>query len=197
MPPVETTNKAVFLDRDGVLSRSDVRGGKPYAPTRIEDFEILPDAADALRDLKQDGYTLIVVTNQPDVGNGLVDRAVVERMNARLTGALPIDSVKACYHGQAEGCACRKPKPGMLLDAADEFGIDLAASFMVGDRWSDIDAGRAAGCRTVFIDRGYGERRPDAPDFTANSLTAAAGLILAQAAEPAGDTKGHRHAERH
>ncbi|MCF3627993.1 HAD family hydrolase [Thalassospiraceae bacterium LMO-SO8] len=177
MPPVETTNKAVFLDRDGVLSRSDVRGGKPYAPARLEDFEMLPDAPGALRNLKQDGYTLIVVTNQPDVGNGLVDRAVVERMNARLTGALPIDSVKVCYHGQAEGCACRKPKPGMLLDAADELGIDLAASFMVGDRWSDIDAGRAAGCRTVFIDRGYGERRPETQDFTAASMGEAADLI--------------------
>lgn len=181
MAPDEPLSKAVFLDRDGVLSRSDVRDGKPYAPTRFEDFDILPDAAGALGALKKDRFLLIVVTNQPDVGNGHVDHAVVEDMNARLARDLPIDAVKVCYHGQADGCDCRKPKPGMILNAAKEFDIDLAASFMVGDRWSDIDAGRAAGCRTVFIDRGYGERRPVTQDFTAASMGEAADLIRAAA----------------
>lgn len=177
MASEELPRKAVFLDRDGVLSRSDVRDGKPYAPTRLEDFDILPDVPDALHALKQERFLLVVVTNQPDVGNGHVDRAVVEDMNARLSRDLPIDAVKVCYHGQADGCDCRKPKPGMILDAAKEFDIDLAASFMVGDRWSDVDAGRNAGCRTVFIDRGYGERRPESPDFTAASIGEAAEMI--------------------
>lgn len=118
-------------------------------------------------------------------------------MNAEITRQLPVDAIKACYHAQTEGCECRKPKPGMLLDAAHDLGIDLAASFMVGDRWSDIDAGRAAGCRTVFIDRDYAERRPEAPDFITYSMAGAAGLILAQAADANGDMKGPHHAERH
>lgn len=169
--------KAVFLDRDGVLSRSAVRNSKPFAPTRIQDFDLLPDAATATRALKRGGFLLIVVTNQPDVGNRLVAREVVEQMNGQLADTLPVDAIKVCYHTQTAGCECRKPKPGMILEAAKDLGIDLGASFMVGDRWSDIDAGRAAGCRTVFIDRKYGERRPNAPDFTAASMGEAAGLI--------------------
>lgn len=182
--PAGRGRKAVFLDRDGVLSRSEVRGGKAFAPTRLEDFALLPDAEEATAALSRLGYCLVVVTNQPDVGNGLVDRAVVERMNEALARRLPVDLIKVCYHAQGDGCACRKPKPGMILEAADELGIDLAASFMVGDRWSDIEAGRAAGCRTIFIDRSYAEKRPDASDFTATSLAQAADQIRAAATTP-------------
>ncbi|HAD88138.1 MAG TPA: HAD family hydrolase [Rhodospirillaceae bacterium] len=170
--------KAVFLDRDGVISKSDVRAGKPYAPKRFTDFKLLPDVIASIRSLKYAGFLIVVVTNQPDVGNGLTPREEVERMNDTLLNTLHVDAVKACYHRQDEGCACRKPEPGMLIEAADDLRIDLSDSFMVGDRWSDIAAGRSAGCRTVFIDRGYSERRPDAPDFTAISLSHAAELIL-------------------
>jgi D-glycero-D-manno-heptose 1,7-bisphosphate phosphatase len=169
---------AIFLDRDGVLTRSEIRGGRPYAPRRLEDFEILADAPAALSALAAAGFALVVVTNQPDVGNGLVERGVVEQMHARLAAALPLDAIKACWHRQDEGCGCRKPAPGMLLEAAAELGLDLAASVMIGDRWSDVAAGRAAGCRTVFIDRFYGERRPDSPDLIVGSLGEAARSIL-------------------
>lgn len=168
---------AVFLDRDGVLSRSEVRDGKPYAPTRLEDFGLLPDAGPALTALKKAGFLLVVVTNQPDVGNGLVDRAEVDRMNDALADTLPVDAIKTCFHAQSAGCTCRKPEPGMLLEAAEELSIDLSGSFMVGDRWNDIEAGRAAGCRTVFIDRHYGERKPANQDFTTDSLDGAARYI--------------------
>lgn len=170
--------RAVFLDRDGVLNRPDVRDGRPYAPRRLEDFEILPDAPGALAALSAAGYLLVVVTNQPDVGNGLVKRQVVEAMHAHMRAVLPIDATKVCYHRQTEECTCRKPRPGMLLEAGVELAIDLTASVMVGDRWSDVAAGRAAGCLTVFVDRNYDEPRPEAPDAIVGSLGEAVSGIL-------------------
>lgn len=172
--------RAVFLDRDGVLNRTDVRDGKPFAPTRLEDFKLMPDALSATRALSQAGLALVVVTNQPDVGNGFVAREVVETMNKRLRDALPVDAVKTCFHSQKDGCACRKPSPGMIDEACREYGIDAARSFMVGDRWSDVACGRTRGCYTVFIDRGYAEPVGDVPDATVASLAEAADHILAR-----------------
>jgi D-glycero-D-manno-heptose 1,7-bisphosphate phosphatase len=175
--------RAVFLDRDGVVSRSDVREGLPYAPKALENFEILPEAPEACRRLKQAGFLLIVTTNQPDVGRGAMAKEIVEAMHAKMLREVPIDRVEVCYHpghGQSN-CDCRKPKPGMLVNAARELGIDLARSWMVGDRWRDIDCGHAAGCRTIFIDRGYAESLKEAADFRVKDLGQAADLILAKA----------------
>jgi D-glycero-D-manno-heptose 1,7-bisphosphate phosphatase len=175
--------RAVFLDRDGVISRSLVRGGLPFAPIALSDFEILPEASEACRRLKQADFLLIVVTNQPEVGRGTMKRETVEAMHAKMLGALPIDRVEVCYHpghGMSH-CDCRKPKAGLLLKAARELDIELARSWMVGDRWRDIDCGFAAGCRTVFIDRGYAESLRRTPDFRAKDLAQAADAILAQA----------------
>ena len=170
--------RAVFLDRDGVINRSEVRNGKPYAPRRVEDFRLVPGAAAAVRALKQAGFAVIVVTNQPDIGNGLVDATVVDAMHEKLWARMPVDDIKVCPHRQDAGCDCRKPKPGLLIAAAKERGIDLTTSFMVGDRWSDVVAGQAAGCYTIFIDRDYGETRSATPDFKARSLSSATRLIL-------------------
>ena len=169
--------RAVFLDRDGVISRAVVRHGKPHPPARVEDLEVLPGAAEALQRLKTAGYLLIVVTNQPDVARGVQSRAAVEAMHARLASMLPIDEFRACYHDDGDACACRKPNPGLLLDAARAHGVDLHASVMVGDRWRDVEAGRRAGCTTVFLDYGYAERRPEQPDVVVASLTEAADWI--------------------
>ena len=169
---------AVFLDRDGVLVRTDVRDGKPYAASTLAEFEILPDALESTKILKDSGFLLVVVTNQPDVGNGLVERAVVEAMHNRLRAALPIDDIRVCYHAQTDACACRKPKPGMLLEAAARFGINLANSVMIGDRWNDIVAGHGAGCYTILIDREYVESLPIAPDERVGSLAEAASVIV-------------------
>jgi D-glycero-D-manno-heptose 1,7-bisphosphate phosphatase len=170
--------KAVFLDRDGVLNYSNVRDGLPY-PTRLDDLAIYPDAAEALGRFKQAGYLLIVVTNQPDVARGTVTRATVDEINTVLGAALPIDEFVVCAHDDAANCLCRKPKPGMVLDAAARHAVDLRQSFLIGDRWRDVDCGASAGVRTVLIDRGYRERAPDhAPDFIADSLGAAADWIL-------------------
>jgi D-glycero-D-manno-heptose 1,7-bisphosphate phosphatase len=169
--------RAVFLDRDGVISRAVVRHGKPYPPARVEDLEVLPGVAEALRHLKAAGYLLIVVTNQPDVARGVQSRAAVEAMHARLASILSIDEFRVCYHDDGDACACRKPNPGLLLDAARAHGVDLHASIMVGDRWRDVEAGRRAGCATVFLDHGYAERKPAQPDVVVSSLTEAADWI--------------------
>ena len=170
--------RAVFLDRDGVLNVSEVRGGKPYAPRRLEDFHLYPEGFAALTRLRQAGFKLFVVTNQPDIGNKQVERSVVDAMNARLAESLPIDHVYMCPHSQTDGCSCRKPRPGMLIEAAERYGVDLASSFMVGDRYGDVAAGHAANCRTVFIDRGYIETPSQNPDWSVASLTEAVDVIL-------------------
>jgi D-glycero-D-manno-heptose 1,7-bisphosphate phosphatase len=172
--------RAAFLDRDGVLNRCEVRNGKPYAPRHLRDFRLLPRAATAVNDLKSAGLLVIVVTNQPDIGNGLTTPAVVEAMHDKLRQAMPIDQVMVCPHRQDEACDCRKPKPGMLLTAAKQWKIDLSKSFMIGDRWGDIVAGQAAGCYTILVNRRYKEPRLATPDSCAKSLASAAHIILSQ-----------------
>jgi transaldolase len=171
--------RAVFLDRDGVLVVPEMRNGRGFAPRSLEAFSIYPRAAESLTRLKAAGYLLVVVTNQPDIGNGLVSVDVVNEMHRLMAQALPIDRIELCPHSQPEACDCRKPKPGMLINAARHCGIDLAGSVMIGDRSSDVEAGRAAGCRTVFMDLDYAsEVERTASDYTVRSLAEAADVIL-------------------
>ena len=179
--------RAVFLDRDGVINRPIVRDGKPYPPMRVEEFEMLPGVAEACARLKAAGFLLVVATNQPDVGRGTLARETVETIHAKMSAALSLDRIEVCYdagaaHGQPS--EFRKPAPGMLLRAARELEIDLRQSWMVGDRWRDIDCGAAAGCRTVFIDLAHDETLRAMPDFRARNLTEAADRIIG--AIPAG-----------
>jgi D-glycero-D-manno-heptose 1,7-bisphosphate phosphatase len=178
----EAHGAAVFLDRDGVINRPVVRDGLPYPPADVEEFDIYDDVPEGCMRLKAAGYLLVVATNQPDVGRGIQAEGQVEAMHAVMTAALPIDRVEVCYHagGEASACACRKPAPGMLLQAAEALSIRLSASYMVGDRWRDIDCGHAAGCRTIFVDRGYAEDLRQAPDFTVGSFAEAVDIILSQ-----------------
>ncbi len=172
-------NRAVFLDRDGVLTRALVRGGKPYAPATLAEMEIDPDAPEALARLKAAGFLLMVTTNQPDVARGITRREDVEAMHSALRDALPLDACFVCYHDDADACACRKPLPGLLTQAAAQHDIDPTRSFLIGDRWRDIDAGAAAGCRTILIDRGYRERPPaSAPDVRVPGLREAVDWIV-------------------
>jgi D-glycero-D-manno-heptose 1,7-bisphosphate phosphatase len=169
----------VFLDRDGVLTKSLERDGKPFPPTSAGAMEIYPDARPALDRLKEAGYALAVVTNQPDVGRGTMDRTVVEEMHVRLQAELPVDCIEVCYDdGVKVDSDRRKPKPGMLLAAARSLNIDLPSSYMVGDRWRDIDAGVAAGCKTIFIDRGWKESLRSKPDFVCAGIVEAAEIVL-------------------
>lgn len=171
-------NRAVFLDRDGVLNRAFVRDGKPYPPDTLEQLEVLPGVAQALGRFRAAGFLNVVVTNQPDVASGKQRIEVVEAMHAYLRKNLALDAVKVCYHSDADDCLCRKPKPGMLLEAARELGIDLARSFMVGDRWRDVAAAQAAGCTAYFLQYGYAEKSPNKPYVAVKSLLEVAGLIL-------------------
>ena len=171
--------RAVFLDRDGVINRSLVRDGKPYPPMRVEEFELLAGVPEACARLKAEGFLLVVATNQPDVGRGTLAREIVEAIHAKMCAALPLDRVEVCYDpGQGVPSEFRKPAPGMLLRAARELDIDLSRSWMVGDRWRDIEAGKRAGCKTVFVSAGYSERPPDAPDLTVRDLGEAVPWIL-------------------
>ncbi len=171
-------HKAVFLDRDGVLNRALVREGKPYPPRDVAEVEILEGVSVALKQLKDAGFILITVSNQPDVARGTLSRESVNAINAFLGDCLPIDRFIMCYHDNDDGCDCRKPKPGMILQGACEFHIDLGKSYMVGDRWRDVEAGNQAGCKTVFIDYGYDEKQPELFNFVAGSLLEAAQIIL-------------------
>jgi D-glycero-D-manno-heptose 1,7-bisphosphate phosphatase len=143
----------------------------------LEEFEILPEVPEACEALRRAGFVLLVVTNQPDIARGVQDRAVVDELHEFVLRNLPVDRVYVCPHDDADGCECRKPGPGMLLGAARDLRLDLEGSFMVGDRWRDIEAGRRAGCRTVFIDRGYSEPAPNDADAIVSDLGEAAAWI--------------------
>jgi D-glycero-D-manno-heptose 1,7-bisphosphate phosphatase len=181
VPDSELTH-AVFLDRDGVINECKVIDGKPFPPLSVSEFVVFPNVAQACRNLKKAGFILIIATNQPDVGRGTLKQEIVENIHAHMRSQLPIDRVEVCYHSGREvpGCDCRKPKPGMLLRAARELNIDLRLSWMVGDRWRDIDCGHAAGCRTILVDYNYDEALKQPPDFRVRSLSEAADLILRQ-----------------
>ena len=170
--------RAIFLDRDGVLNRALVRDGLPYPPTELAEVEILPGVLEALLMLKDAGFVLITASNQPDVARGSLSIDNVEAINAYLGERLPIDRFIMCYHDSTDDCVCRKPKPGMLDAGALEFNIDLSQSYMVGDRWRDVEAGNNAGCKTIFIDYGYAERQPESYNFVVTSLLEAAQKIL-------------------
>jgi D-glycero-D-manno-heptose 1,7-bisphosphate phosphatase len=181
MPERMKPRAAVFLDRDGVINHAVLRDGTPFAPNRLIDFEILPGVPEACRRLKAAGFLLVLATNQPDVGRGTMALEELEAMHRKMLETVPLDRIEICPHpgGTLSNCDCRKPKPGMLLRAARELGLDLAQCWMVGDRWRDVDCGHAAGCRTVFIDLNYAEKLHDQPDFRAKDLAEAADIILA------------------
>jgi D-glycero-D-manno-heptose 1,7-bisphosphate phosphatase len=189
--PAVLSRPAVFLDRDGTLNRQIIREGRPFPPSTLDQFALFPDVPEACARLEAAGYVLVVATNQPDVGRGSQSRAMVEAMHARLRQWVPqIARIEVCYSpgltpaGSTPGGSTqvpdrrRKPEPGMLLDAARALDLDLTRSWMIGDRWRDIDCGRRAGVRTVFIDYGYAEELREAPDFTVHSFAEAAAVIL-------------------
>ena len=172
------TRAAVFLDRDGVLVESTVRDGIPQSARSLAELQVLPGVAGACERLRAAGFVLIVVTNQPDVARGTLSAEAVEEMHRELRQTLPLDDVAVCFHDDADGCDCRKPQPGMLLAAAERWGVDLATSFLVGDRWRDVEAARRAGCGAIFVDRGYAETIASEPDATVKNLEEAAEWIL-------------------
>ena len=171
------------MDRDGTLNVQVIRDGLAYAPLSVAEFKLFPGVQEACRALRAAGYVLIVATNQPDVSRGTQSLAVVEAMHAELRRLIPeIERVDVCYASGLPGSPPdprRKPEPGMLLDAARDLGLDLTRSWMIGDRWKDIDSGANAGVRTIFIDFHYAESLHAKPNFTVKSFPDAARIILA------------------
>ena len=181
----EVTRRAVFLDRDGVINRVAVRNGMPHPPSDVGAFELYDDVPDGCARLKAANFLLIVITNQPDVGRGTQSREAVEAMNLKMQSALPLlDRIEICYHAgdvYGEPCDCRKPRPGLILRAVAELNIDPKKSYVIGDRWRDVDCARAAGCRAILIQRGYKEPLRQAPDFTVANFNEAVTSVLRDA----------------
>ncbi|MGZ9165041.1 MAG: D-glycero-alpha-D-manno-heptose-1,7-bisphosphate 7-phosphatase [Anaerolineales bacterium] len=174
-----TNLPAVFLDRDGIINRAVVRAGKPYPPTRPEEVEILPGAITSLQRLAGCGYVLIGITNQPDVARGTQSREIVESINQLIQSKLPIREIFVCYHDDTDNCDCRKPKPGLIWQAANKYSLDMSLSWMVGDRWKDITAGQAAGLKTIFVNYHYAETYQGiSADFTVEDTVFLADVIL-------------------
>lgn len=171
--------KAVFLDRDGVLNRAYLQeDGKTHPPASLEELEILPGVPEICHSLRRAGFLLIVVTNQPDVARGTQNREVVEAINEKIRGQVPLDDILVCYHDDHHRCDCRKPKPGLILEAARRFHIDLVFSYMVGDSCKDIEAGRNSGCKTILVNAPASEAGRCRPNFFAPSFSAAYDWIL-------------------
>lgn len=176
---LKMNRKAVFLDRDGVLNKAIVKAGKPYPPASVRDVVIEDTVYLALEKLKKAGYLLFGVTNQPDVARGTTLKTTVDEINNFLLNQLPLEEIRVCFHDDKDGCLCRKPLPGLILELKQEYCINHIDSFMIGDRWKDIEAGQRAGCKTIWLDYQYQEQHPNPPPtFTTNALLNAAHWIL-------------------
>jgi D-glycero-D-manno-heptose 1,7-bisphosphate phosphatase len=171
------SNRAVFLDRDGVLTVSIVREGKGYAPLTLEQFRFYPGVADCVSRIQELGFIPILVSNQPDVANGTLPIHVLEQMNQKILDELNISEINNCIHNDEDQCLCRKPKPGMLINSALKLGVSLQESWMIGDRDGDINAGIAAGCKTIFINRDMPAESGVMAHLTCDSLEKAIDLI--------------------
>jgi D-glycero-D-manno-heptose 1,7-bisphosphate phosphatase len=170
--------KAVFLDRDGVINKATILDGIPKPPKYVEEVMILSGVKKAIKMLNEHNFEIVVITNQPDVARGSTSKKSVEEINSYLSNRLGINHIFTCYHDDIDGCDCRKPKPGLLLNAARNLDLDLQKSFLIGDRWRDITAGQAAGCTCFFIDYEYKEKSPVSPFKRVSSLLEATHLIL-------------------
>jgi len=170
-------NKAIFLDRDGTLNKAIVKNGLPYSPVSFNEFEILPGVKESIPRFKKLNFVCLLVTNQPDVSKGKVKKDIVIKMNDFLKNEIKLDDIFVCYHDDDDNCKCRKPKPGLLLSAGKKWNINLNKSYMIGDRWKDIKAGKIAGCKTIQIENNYNEKNEDNPDYTVKTLADAVDIL--------------------
>ena len=169
--------KAIFLDRDGVINKVIIKNGLPFSPSSFDQLEILPGVEESILRLKKLNFVCLVVTNQPDVLRGKIEKKNVIKMNNYLKDKIKLDDIFVCFHDDLDNCECRKPKPGLLLDASKKWNVDLKQSYMVGDRWKDVLAGERSGCKTIFLDYNYKETKPRNPNFTTDSLLNTVNII--------------------
>lgn len=149
------TRRAVFFDRDGVINAVVVRDGKITSPRAMSEYRIISGVKAGMARLRAANYLIVVITNQPEVSRGLLRRDALDAMHEHLSRELPIDAIYCCLHDDHHACNCRKPKPGMILEAAAQWHIDLERSFVVGDTEKDIGAAQAAGCASIMIEAEY------------------------------------------
>lgn len=168
--------KAIFIDRDGVINKVFLINGKPFSPRRFEEFKLIPKVEDALNFFKEVGFISIVITNQPDIAQGLMKWEELEKMHSLIRERLPVNDIVVCPHGDEDNCLCRKPKPGMLFKAAKKWNIDLQGSFLVGDTWKDMIAGKRAGCKTILIDMPYNQSVES--DYRVKDLNKAVEIVI-------------------
>lgn len=173
-----TARRAVFLDRDGVLVREVVVDGEALAPVSLSAFRLVPDAAAQTLRLRQAGLRCLVFTNQPEVARGSLSTTTLDAMHRELRDAVAVDQIYVCPHQDGDGCACRKPGVGMLTTGAQDWEVQLDESFVIGDRWRDIEAGRAVGCFTILIDRPYSAC--ETADARVQTLAEAVDTVLAR-----------------
>ena len=169
--------KAVFLDRDGVINKAYIKDGLPTSPNSLDELEILPGVKESVLRLKKFNFVCLVVTNQPDVARGKINKNTVIEMNNFLQKEIKLDDFFVCYHDDEDNCECRKPKPGLLLQASKKWDVNLKKSFIIGDRWRDIQAGEKVGCKTIFLEYNYIDIKPKNPDFVTDKLLNAVYLI--------------------
>jgi D-glycero-D-manno-heptose 1,7-bisphosphate phosphatase len=150
-------HRAVFLDRDGVINKVILRDGKPYSPRKIDEFVINDGIKEVVQHLKEKGFKVFIISNQPDLARGEITQDVLDTMTQKVRSVIPIDDVYICPHDDYHKCSCRKPKPGMLIEAAKVWNIDLVTSFLIGDTWKDMEAGKSAGCKTILLDAPYNQ----------------------------------------
>jgi D-glycero-D-manno-heptose 1,7-bisphosphate phosphatase len=169
-------NRAVFFDRDGVINKVILRDGKPYSPRKLEEFILNEGIGEAVDRLRGRGFKVFIVSNQPDVTRGEITQSLLDLMTQQIRREISVDEIYICPHDDQQGCLCRKPKPGMLFQAMWEWDINLKTSFLIGDTWKDMEAGRAAGCKTILLDAPYNQNIRC--DFRAKSLSEATDIIL-------------------
>ena len=169
--------KAVFLDRDGVINKAFIKDGLPKSPNSLNELKILPGVKESILRLKELGFICLVVTNQPDVPRGKINKNTVIEMNNFLKKDIELDDIFVCYHDDKDNCNCRKPKPGLLLQASKKWNVDFKKSFMIGDRWRDIQAGEEVGCKTIYLNYNYKDIKPKDPSFVTDTLLNAVYII--------------------
>ena len=169
--------RAIFLDRDGVINKAVIREGRPYPPVNWNEFSWVNGIQDVTQKLKEAGYLLFCVTNQPDVGRGLQDRSMIEAFHKYILESLPLEKIYTCYD-YSNNNPLRKPKPGMIFELRKKYHLNLEDCWVVGDRWKDIDAGNTAGCQTIFLDYGYDETLKSSPDYVISDLRQLIPLVI-------------------
>ncbi len=170
--------KAIFFDRDGVLIKTDIKSGSPVAINDNNNVEFATNQVNLFKELKLKGFLFFLFTNQPDVARGKVLKVEVDLINIRVAERYLLDDIFVCYHDDIDNCMCRKPKNGLILEARDKYNLNLNQSFVIGDRWRDMDAAENSNCKSVFIDHHYSEKHPSKYKFSFENIDDALRFII-------------------